>query len=272
MLLATAQVILQSESGHSIRVRALLDSESEATFVTERAAQELRARRKRVDVSVAGLQGTKTGTATTSVRVTVCSPINSAFRLETEALVLRNLTNMLPARSVTSSGWPHLKGLQLADEQFDVPAKVDVILSADVYGRALEPAICRGPAGSPTAQLTAFGCVLTGALASDGDATTSYRIAVHHMQAGEGLSDAIQRFWEMEEVHLPRVLSSDEAWVEEHFRDTHSRDNSGRYVVRLPRKQGEDASFGASRRAALVAEQNYVAEFRTPSRETAGAT
>lgn len=54
-LLTTARVILEGEDGRELKVRALLDSGSEATFISEWAAQTLRAKRHRVRVSVTGL-------------------------------------------------------------------------------------------------------------------------------------------------------------------------------------------------------------------------
>ena len=167
VLLTTAQILLEGSSGRLLPVRALLDSGSQASFVTEHVAQLLRAGRRRVKVTVAGLQGTRTAEASAAVRLVVKSRSDATLRLETEAFVLRRLTNLLPPERVATRSWPHLARLPLADPDFATPAGVDVILGADVYGQVLQPAICRGEPGSPTAQLTAFGWVLTGAMTSD---------------------------------------------------------------------------------------------------------
>ncbi|XP_011685204.1 PREDICTED: uncharacterized protein LOC105448380 [Wasmannia auropunctata] len=134
--LTTARVLLRGEAGQELKVRALLDTGSEASFVTERVAQQLRLKRRRVKVTVAGLQGTRTGQATSSVRLIVGSCVGPALRVETDAFVLRRLTNLLSARHNAETAWPHLTDLQLADPDFAVPAEVDVILGVDVYGQA----------------------------------------------------------------------------------------------------------------------------------------
>ncbi|XP_067208442.1 uncharacterized protein [Linepithema humile] len=248
MLLATALVTIQGDRGHSATVRALLDPGSESDFVSERVVRLVRASQRRVNVSVAGLQGTPTGTSNAKVTVTIGSPVERAFQLETKALVLKSLINLLPARSVPSRSWPHIKGLRLADPDFYMSSKVDVILGADTFGRVLRPGIQEGERGTPTALNTVFGWVLTGSTTPGEDSPS---ISVHHAQPIDELTAALQRFWEIEEVSSTALPKPEDAWVEQHFRETHSRDSTGRYVVRLPRKQTAEVSLGASRPAAL---------------------
>lgn len=71
--------------------------------MTEWVAQTLRVKRKRVNVSVAGLQGAHTGNVTSSCNVNIRSPSNPRLFLSTKALILRNLTSLLPAVPPTST-------------------------------------------------------------------------------------------------------------------------------------------------------------------------
>lgn len=50
----------------------------------------------------------------------------------------------------------------------------------------------------------------------------------------DSLEAQVARFWELEDISSDRCLSVDEEACERHFSRTHSRDESGRYVVRLP--------------------------------------
>ncbi|XP_062553189.1 uncharacterized protein LOC134218269 [Armigeres subalbatus] len=47
----------------------------------------------------------------------------------------------------------------------------------------------------------------------------------------------IRQFWEIEEVPNTATTSTEEQRCEDHFTSTHFRDNSGRFVVRLPLKE-----------------------------------
>lgn len=64
ILIATARVVLENENEQRITVRALLDSGADATFITERVVQQLRLRKRKVEVPIVGLQNTSTGHAT----------------------------------------------------------------------------------------------------------------------------------------------------------------------------------------------------------------
>ncbi|KYM95826.1 hypothetical protein ALC62_13525 [Cyphomyrmex costatus] len=55
-----------------------------------------------------------------------------------------------------------------------------------------------------------------------------------------------------EEVPQPEIRSPEEHQCEEHFRTTHSRTPEGRYVVRLPFKNGPPISLGESRQNAIT--------------------
>ena len=63
--------------------------------------------------------------------------------------------------------------------------------------------------------------------------------------------DSLNRFWEIEDYNLKRpVLSQKENTVVEHFDESHYKDESGRFVIPLPRKPGVVA-LGESRSHAL---------------------
>ncbi|XP_011686393.1 PREDICTED: uncharacterized protein LOC105449094 [Wasmannia auropunctata] len=176
-----------------------------------------------------------------------------------EVLECRSMMKVLKKREKelihnAETAWPHLTDLQLADPDFAVPAEVDVILGVDVYGQVVRGEICRGEPGAPTAQLTAFGWVLMGTLLS-GEALPSpaglLRVSVNVAQPAEELSTILRRFWEMEEFPEKPILTPDKEWTENHYKETHSRDATGRYVVRLPRVQSRVPQLGDSRAAAL---------------------
>ena len=68
-----------------------------------------------------------------------------------------------------------------------------------------------------------------------------------------GSDDLLRRFWEIEDPSLQQpVLSTEEKMVVRHFEETHTRDEIGRFIVPLPRKEnadllGETRSMAVSR-------------------------
>ncbi|GFS97491.1 integrase catalytic domain-containing protein [Trichonephila clavipes] len=70
------------------------------------------------------------------------------------------------------------------------------------------------------------------------------------IQAAENLEHSIKKFWEIENVEIDSVKTSELDICEEHFKNTHSRDDQGRYTVAMPLK--EDPSYlGESRQTAI---------------------
>ena len=146
---------------------------------------------------------------------------------------MNRITNSLPSFELHNQHWDHLQGLQLADPEFLVPSDIDILLGADVYGELIQSEVRKGGHHDPIAQLTHFGWVILGPTEDLGSSPViSSHVSVEH----DDIRDILIRFWEQEEVPITNAadLTPEEAECEEHFQQTHSRDSSGRYIVRLP--------------------------------------
>lgn len=148
------------------------------------------------------------------------------------ALVLRSLTNILPSCQIARRKWDHISDLMLADPKFGQPGKIDMLLSAGIYAEILMDGFRRGPTGTPIAQKTKLGWILSG---QTGQNTNHQDRHVLTMVSINCQDFDIKKFWEMEE--LPAALrrkTKEEEDCEEIFSKTHSRRKDGRFVVRLP--------------------------------------
>lgn len=253
VLLATALVDLEADNGHRVTVRALIDQGSDTTFVTENVAQQLRLPRHTVHVPITGMGGTSAGVAKSRVNLSVLSRMSNTFRLPVQALVFSKLTNLLPSHQVQWKDWTHLRDLQLADPNFDQPARIDVLFGADIYGQILRPGLRFGPAGTPIAQQTSLGWILSGLVSDIEQSFQADRPSVTslHCQQNRHLSDQLRQFWDLDEVPVASTLSPEELQCENHFEATHSRLPSGQFRVRLPLKDDPDSRLGDSRRIAV---------------------
>ncbi|XP_043288839.1 uncharacterized protein [Venturia canescens] len=128
-----------------------------------------------------------------------------------------------------------LGGIPLADPDFSVPDAVDLILGADAYGKLVRSQIRRGSPEEPIAQNTIFGWAIFGPCneAHNSSGWVQHAAVDHGFQA---LQDLLAQFWVQEEVPVQfgSDLTPEEQECEAHFVATHSRDSSGRYIVRLP--------------------------------------
>ena len=82
--------------------------------------------------------------------------------LELYASVSRGLAVETPSTTLDSALRNNFPGLCLADTQFYKQHKVELVLGADVYARAMRNGLYRGPDSRLLAQYTIFGYVITG--------------------------------------------------------------------------------------------------------------
>lgn len=145
-----------------------------------------------------------------------------------------------------------MRGLTLADPYYLKTGQIDLIIGIDLYSDLIEPELVKGSSNSPFARRTALGWIISGPVSPLSEyrkmtqPIQSYQCSIDH-----DLHAALQRFWVQEEAQLSAqtILSKEEQECEDHFCNSHSRNSSGRYVVRLPFKKSPEA-IGDSRPAA----------------------
>ena len=162
VLLMTCKVKITASDGSSTIARALIDPGSSCSFVHERLAQHLRLKRNKKNIFVQGIGGTTTKTRG-SVWFQVSGMDDEAEKIGVEAYVLNKITKDLPLEPIPLAlKWEHLSDLKLADPEFRTPARVDLLLGAEVFSSILRDGRRTGPPGTPSAINTSFGWVLFG--------------------------------------------------------------------------------------------------------------
>lgn len=162
VLPATAVVHVLTAGGAVHTARALVDQGSEGSFVSESLAQRLRLPHASASVSITGIGAQSAGTCRGRVASALSSRVDARFELKVQALVLPRLTSYAPPQNVSGARWTQLDGLTLADPDLFLNLAIVILLSADVFHRLLLPAVKKGPIGSPIAQNTYLGLILSG--------------------------------------------------------------------------------------------------------------
>ncbi|XP_061704588.1 uncharacterized protein LOC133515953 [Cydia pomonella] len=249
-LLATAIVPVRDTTGRVILLRALVDKGSQATFITERAAQLFKVKREYIRGRITGVGDTNTRVNHT-VRLDVLSRYENKFNLNVKMYVMpTRVTKVLPSKRVPineeSGDWAHLKDLPLADPTFNKPGRIDLLLGVKVYSRILKEKLIKGPPGKPIAQLTSLGWIIFGEI--DESNSQDDVIAMHHQL---DLDNMVKNMWELE-APFKRAYTADERLCEEIYETLHSRTEDGRYIVKLPmRNKQPQATQGDTRSIAM---------------------
>ena len=249
-LLATVQVNVISEKGEKIKIRALVDPGSQISFISERLVQKLRLPRQQSTIPLLGIAAIKAGRTRGLVSVQLAPYFESSAVCVITAYVLPKLTSKFSSIKANIVNWPHLKDIQLADPDFQLPGYVDLIIGADYYGQILEEGLRRGSGNTPTAQATIFGWILFGP--TEEVCSAPAEIQSFHTSIDQELYDLLQKFWKLDELPTKSTLSLsiEDQECEDLFKLTHSRDSDGRYIVKLPLKKSTEL-LGDSRPAAL---------------------
>ena len=217
-LLMTCHVLVDAPDGSAVEARAILDSASSASFISECLAQTLCLPRSHQSTKISVIAGLSHSSPLWSIASVKVSPIRSPCKkMEVSAIVVPRVTRDLPLHPVPS--WNHLEDIPLADPDFGHPSRIDLLLGVDVFVETLHQG---RRFGSPSAFETGFGWVLAGRLSLPGP----NHVASHHASFVAG-DDLLRRFWEIEENPNSEVsLSSEERSVMQHFRETHYRNDT----------------------------------------------
>ena len=250
----TCQVMVECPNGSFTKIRALLDSGSSASFISERVVQSLRLQRIKQGVSVSGIGGSPLEMKINTVTTFKLHPVvGKKGSIDVTALVVPRVTSDLPTTSIPfDRKWKHLHNLRLADPDFNLPARIDVLLGIEVFTEVLLNGRRRGLPGTPVAMETVFGWVLSGRIESETIGMYALVMATHHSSV-ELNDNMIQKFWKIEEPpsHPFVQYSQEERIALHHFETTHTRSPEGRFIVPLPRSPSNTMTIGESRTQAV---------------------
>lgn len=227
-LLPTASVLVRDNLGKFIPMRAVIDSGSQACFLSRSAFQRLQLKPRSDNTFIQGISGNTKSHGKVSLHIR--SPISGHETLLTDALIIPQICENLPTDNVSVAVIGQAANLRVADPLWFQSGKIDLLLGANILSKILldQPNIIMQ---SLTAQSTMFGYILMGSTGNKARLSTTL-LAIDHE-----LTSTVQKIWELDQLPQKNPLQSpEEIECEQHYVKTHSRDTQGRYVVRLPWK------------------------------------
>ncbi|XP_065094858.1 uncharacterized protein LOC135715573 [Ochlerotatus camptorhynchus] len=156
----------------------------------------------------------------------------SNFHASLECLVTPRVTGTIPASRIDITKWTIPEGVILADPKFHSPDKVDLLIGGELFFDILKPGQLSLAEGLPQLRDTYLGWIVAGAI---NDQLVS-NVSLQSNTAVEDIEQRMHRFWQVEEVPGVPKLSTEEAACEAHFLSTYQRDETGRFIVKLPFK------------------------------------
>ncbi|XP_054711001.1 uncharacterized protein LOC129220596 [Uloborus diversus] len=244
VLLCTVLIKALDSSGRFQLCRALLDPGSQANFITEDCVNRLGLGRKKANIAVSCLGATAART-NGLVDLEFSPHFDSKPKLKSSAFVMNKIVGNLPHTSIDVRIQEAFKDLVLADPSFHKSARIDILLGIDIFLQVLKGEISNGGDGYPSAVRSSFGWIISGSVNLFRD---NVPLVLNNIDIDT--NELISKFWELDSVPSVSFLSSAEKACEEHFKNTHSRAEDGKYIVKLP-FHTSPTELGESRQHAL---------------------
>lgn len=219
---------IKNANNELVKCKALLDSGAQSNFITLKLLGKLKLPTNPVNMQISGINQTMTN-INKSVDTCVKSMHNN-FETQFKCLVVPKVTENLPNNFIDKSTMYIPKNLKVADPTFNRPSSIDLLIGAELFLNLL----CIGQIhreNQPTLQKTHFGWIISGPIMSNNKQT----IACHNSTTLD-LNNAISKFWEIENYETKINLSPLKQQCENHFKSTFKRDDTGRFIVKLPFK------------------------------------
>ncbi|XP_058817515.1 uncharacterized protein LOC131680822 [Topomyia yanbarensis] len=249
VFMLTVVLVVVDAYGQKHLARALLDCASQPNLISDRMAQILRLKRRKVNVQLQG-PGSIAVRSSDSVFTKIYSR-KEDFSRDVEFLVLPRVTADMPESDVATDCWNVPKELFLADPNFNKRAEIDMIIGLSHFFACFKSAARVHLADDlPELVDSVFGWIVVGS----GEVIPNSPDQVHcHVSAIclVTLEESLERFWKLEELPSRSDYSVEERYCETFYASTVMRDDTGRYTVRLPRHPEFDARVGDSKAAAL---------------------
>ena len=241
---ASATVFNPHDLGTSTKLRFVLDNGSQRSYLTRHAKDTLHLRTiKQQELAIAAF-GSRRAEPRLCDQVQVQVQTKSGEHIDVNLFVVPRICEPLAEQPLEKclEVYPHLCGLDLADNPMVENHGIDMLIGSDFYWRFVTGEILRGKEG-PVGINTSLGWVLTGPtdFVSSQESTvnliTTHTLRVDSEISNKMLDTTLKKFWELESLGITSE-ETEHPVMDQFTNAVKMRDN--RYEVSLPWREFHD--------------------------------
>lgn len=237
-----------------MKLRMVLDNGSQRSYLTQLARDALRLQTKDKQKLAIAAFGSKR--AEPQLCDLVCASVRTkeGQEINIDLFVVPHICEPLGKQPLEEclGLYPHLSGLELADDFTKEPHVIDMLIGSDFYWHVVTGELIRGEKG-PVAIKSTLGWILSGPVESVGHECAVNLITTHVLRADDGvtnkmLDDTMRSFWELESMGIQ--VEDTEPSVDDQFMNSIKMVNV-RYELSLPWRECHDplpTNYDLSRR------------------------
>ncbi|XP_054285962.1 uncharacterized protein LOC129002296 [Macrosteles quadrilineatus] len=232
-------------------------------FISERAAQLLETPRHKSTHTIVGISSTTSQTkGITRLNLATLSDNNVASQHPFH--ILDKIAIDIPRSRLAPEVFKMVKPYVLADPTFHLPSGIDVLLGVSLFPLILTHQTHSIGENMPYLIGTKFGFVVMGsAPVADVSSSAPCTYSSFLSTSDNDLHSSIQKFWTQEEIPQCSSKTLEEQQCDKHFSETHTRNQNGQYVVRLPFKANHPplgTSYLPAQRRLYSLERKFAAQ------------
>ncbi|XP_054745898.1 uncharacterized protein LOC129250288 [Anastrepha obliqua] len=253
VILATAVVLIRDASGCFQLGRALLDSCSQVNFITEEFSRKLRLPRERHHAEIQSI-----GDSVTNIKHKTSATVKSRM-CDYETPLSFHVTSQIayqPEAEFNITSWNLPANIELADENFFKPTRVDLLIGTEIFFDILSIGQIKLAPGLPSLQKTLLGWVVSGRYQRPIENSSSICL----LSVEESVDANLQR--KLDEPSKADMWTTEQRNCEQSYMQTVQRNIEGRVVVKLPFKEAPHC-LGQSYATAL---RRFIAQERRITR------
>ncbi|CAH0727376.1 unnamed protein product, partial [Brenthis ino] len=233
ILLCIAKVRLTNpNTNETICARALLDSGSQSSFITESVKQRLNLTPQPSNVNIVAI-----GNNTLNLSPERCSlklqSNTSSFEVSMFCLVLKTISDDLPKHHFNISSLK-LNNLELADPSFNEPSPIDMLIGSDLFWDLIGSEQRSLGLNNPNLHSSKLGWLIAGPAPIQMQPPPKRFLTCNFLQRKDKLEDIqedLSKFWELENVPKSQPLSEEQRLCEKLFISDTRRESDGRFCV-----------------------------------------
>ncbi|XP_067214205.1 uncharacterized protein [Linepithema humile] len=228
-LMTTATIFIRNHKSELVKCRTLLDTCATANFISEKLAKDLNLPMTSCTLPVDAINSMNT-MSRGIIRFTIQS-LHNEYCKELTALLIPTIADFVPSEMFSRHSIKIPRNIKLADPEFHIPRPIDLLIGA---GTTLSLFLIGQINLSRKdhdlyLQKTRLGWIIAG-----GGESIKHKANVCLLT---NLEKQSTKFWTVEEIMNDAPRSTNEFDCEMHFAENVTRNNTGRYVVRLPFSQ-----------------------------------
>ncbi|XP_039299280.1 uncharacterized protein LOC120355056 isoform X5 [Nilaparvata lugens] len=241
-IMPTAQLHILSKNNQVISCRALLDTGSDACFISKALASQLDLDSVYSNNTIHTVSGTSSAPVCTAA-VLIHSP-DRTWSKEVSCILTEKITPSIPPFGLNLQNFNIPPNVKLADPEFHVSKGVDLLLSVAIYS-SIQACGQIQLADECTLQNTKLGWVVWGAITPNILNSCEQPVSSNCVSTHD-ISRQLEKFWKIEEVLPKDSVTKEQHQIEKHYLDNVQRGQDGRFSVALPKKDNATTFVGAN--------------------------